>query len=152
MKTFDLRHLRQFVAVAEELHFGRAAERLGIAQPPLSQAIQRLESALGVALFERVKRSIKLTPAGKVLLEEGRQILVRADLTAQLVRRTAAGEIARLRIGCMPWSLLPALPHAIRNFRGHWPDHHSGRAPKHAAGKGATISQRRWALHRRNYW
>ncbi|MFJ1754100.1 LysR family transcriptional regulator [Kitasatospora sp. NPDC088134] len=85
MDTLETRELRYFVAVAEELHFGRAAERLGMAQPPLSRAVQQLERRLGVRLLERNRRGVRLTGAGEVLLHEGRAAL---DATAAAVRRT----------------------------------------------------------------
>ena len=85
METLEIRELRYFVAVAEELHFGRAAERLGMAQPPLSRAIQQLERRLGVSLLERDRRGVSLTGAGKVLLDEGRAAL---DATTAASRRT----------------------------------------------------------------
>ncbi|MBO0512068.1 LysR family transcriptional regulator [Streptomyces beijiangensis] len=85
MDTLETRELRYFVAVAEELHFGRAAERLGMAQPPLSRAIQQLERRIGVSLLERNRRGVSLTDAGDVLLHEGRAAL---DATAAAARRT----------------------------------------------------------------
>ncbi|WP_328557715.1 MULTISPECIES: LysR family transcriptional regulator [unclassified Streptomyces] len=85
MDTLETRELRYFMAVAEELHFGRAAERLGMAQPPLSRAIQQLERRLGVSLLERNRRGVSLTDAGEVLLHEGRAAL---DATAAAARRT----------------------------------------------------------------
>ena len=88
----ETRELRYFVAVAEELHFGRAAERLGIAQPPLSRAIRQLEVRLGATLLERGSRTVSLTPAGAVLLDEGRVALTAIDAAEARVRRVALGE------------------------------------------------------------
>ncbi|SHN47355.1 LysR family transcriptional regulator [Cryptosporangium aurantiacum] len=87
----ETRELRYFVAVAEELHFGRAAQRLGIAQPPLSRAIQRLERRLGVALLERTSRAVTLTDAGSVLLREGLAALDAIDAADRRTRRAVAG-------------------------------------------------------------
>ncbi|MFB7334826.1 LysR substrate-binding domain-containing protein [Streptomyces adustus] len=108
----DLRHLRYYVAVAEERHFGRAAERLHMAQPPLSQAIRRLESELGVQLLHRTTRRVDLTEAGRAYLERARAILAEVDEAADLARRVAAGVVGRLAIGCVgsaTYSLLPTL-------------------------------------------
>jgi len=88
----ETRELRYFVAVAEELHFGRAAQRLGIAQPPLSRAIQQLERRLGVTLLARTGRSVALTEAGAVLLREGRAALDAVDAAGRRARRAAAGQ------------------------------------------------------------
>ena len=117
----ELRHLRHFVAVAEELHFARAAKKLKIAQPPLSQSIMRLEESLGARLLERSSRSVQLTPAGQALLPEARDILARAALAERLVQRIASGELARLRVGFVPMSATVSLPRAVRAFRRHWP-------------------------------
>jgi DNA-binding transcriptional LysR family regulator len=87
----ETRELRYFVAVAEELHFGRAADRLGIAQPPLSRAIQQLERRLGVTLLERTSRSVALTEAGSVLLREGRAALDAVDAAGRRTRRAGTG-------------------------------------------------------------
>ena len=95
----ELRHLRYFVVLAEELHFGRAAERLHIVQPTISRQISRLEQDLGVALFHRTKRSVRLTEAGRVLLEEARQLLERSEEAILKTRRAAAGEAGTLCVG-----------------------------------------------------
>jgi LysR family transcriptional regulator, benzoate and cis,cis-muconate-responsive activator of ben and cat genes len=91
-RALDSENIRKFVAVAEELHFGRAAQRLGIAQPPLSRAIQQLERRLGVTLLERAGRTVTLTEAGSVLLREGRAALDAVDAAGRRTRRAAAGE------------------------------------------------------------
>jgi DNA-binding transcriptional LysR family regulator len=108
----DLRQLRYFVAVAEERHFGRAAARLHMAQPPLSQAIRQLEGELGVTLLHRTTRRVDLTDAGIAYLERARAILAEVDEAAQHARRVAAGAVGHLTIGCVgsaTYSLLPAL-------------------------------------------
>ncbi|WP_018151552.1 LysR substrate-binding domain-containing protein [Leeia oryzae] len=114
----ELRHLRYFVAVAEELHFSRAAEKLHIGQPPLSQQIQALEQEIGTPLFERSKRHVALTPAGKHFLAQARQILANAESASQEARRIGLGEAGELRIGftsSLPFSnLLPRVIHAYR--------------------------------------
>ncbi|MFF3949786.1 LysR family transcriptional regulator [Streptomyces sp. NPDC001902] len=92
-----LRHLRIFVAVAEELHFGRAADRLGTAQPPVSQAVRALERELGAELFDRSRRRTALTSAGALLLEEARELLAREDRLRALARRAADGGLGTLR-------------------------------------------------------
>ncbi|OYN96400.1 DNA-binding transcriptional LysR family regulator [Propionibacteriaceae bacterium ES.041] len=107
-----LQHLRYFVAVAEERHFGRAAERLQMAQPPLSQQIRRLEREVGTPLFTRTTRRVDLTPAGAAYLERARAILAAVDEAAEEARRVAAGLVGHLVIGCVgsvTYSLLPAL-------------------------------------------
>jgi DNA-binding transcriptional LysR family regulator len=95
----ETRELRYFIAVAEELHFGRAAERLGMAQPPLSRAIQQLERRLGVALFERVNRGVTLTEAGSVLLCEGRAALDAVEAAARRTRRAGTGLVLVMKAG-----------------------------------------------------
>jgi DNA-binding transcriptional LysR family regulator len=119
----ELRHLRYFVAVAEELHFHRAAERLHISQPPLSQQIRALERELGVALFERNRRRVELTPAGASFLEEARGILEATERAADNARRVAAGELGSLRIGFVGSATFsPTLPAILREFRDCYPD------------------------------
>jgi DNA-binding transcriptional LysR family regulator len=113
----ELRHLRYFVAVAEEQHFGRAAERLHMAQPPLSQQIRRLEAELGVELLHRTTRRVELSAAGELLLERARTILAAADAAAEDCRRAAAGEIGRLSVGftgSTTYALLPSVATALR--------------------------------------
>ena len=113
----ELRHLRYFVAVAEERHFGRAAARLHIAQPPLSQQIRRFEAELGEPLLYRTTRSVELSPAGEVLLDRGREILAEVDSAIEDARRAARGEYGRLAIGftgSCTYTMLPALAAALR--------------------------------------
>jgi DNA-binding transcriptional LysR family regulator len=117
----ELRHLRYFVAVAEELHFGRAAKRLHITQPPLSQQIQLLERELGVKLFVR-GRKIQLTEAGRVLLEEARRTIEVAERAARATRAAGAGEAARLRVGYPAATLVELVPAALRAFAERCPD------------------------------
>src|SRR5262245_11938704 len=117
----DLRKLRYFVAVAEELHFGRAAERLRLSQPPLSVHVRTLERELGVQLFVRNRRRVTLTVAGSVLLEEAHRLLRQAELSVLHVRRAASGEVGRLAIGfvsTVDYSILPSL---VGRFRAKHP-------------------------------
>lgn len=113
----ELRHLRYFRAVAEELHFGRAAQRLHIAQPPLSQQIRQLERELGVSLLTRTTRSVELTAAGRSYLSNAVHILDAVEEAAEQARRIADGAQGRLVIGCVgsaTYSLLPQLVRALR--------------------------------------
>ncbi|AUB39088.1 DNA-binding transcriptional regulator, LysR family [Nostoc flagelliforme CCNUN1] len=114
----ELRHLRYFIAVAEELHFTKAAERLHIAQPPLSQQIQQLEAELGVKLFERkTKRQVQLTEAGKVFLQEAYQLLMQLETAVALTQRTGRGETGQLRIGFTSLVIYDLLPLILQQFR-----------------------------------
>jgi DNA-binding transcriptional LysR family regulator len=113
----ELRHLRYFVAVAEELHFRRAAERLRIAQSPLSQQIMALEHDLGVNLFLRDKHRVELTHAGEVFLPEARDLLERAKAAATIALRAQRGEHGRLRIGYLTSATSDLLSQVVRSFK-----------------------------------
>jgi DNA-binding transcriptional LysR family regulator len=117
----ELRHLRYFVAVAEECHFGRAAERLHIAQPPLSQQIKQLETDLGVQLLTRSTRKVELTPAGARYLERARTILASIDAAGTEASRVAAGEIGRVAIGFTGSATYDLLPRLARVLREDFP-------------------------------
>ena len=116
----ELRHFRYFVALAEELHFGRAAQRLHISQPPLSQQIAALEKEIGVPLLRRTSRVVELTEAGKRFLEEARETLAQANNSVALARRAAKGEIGRLHVGFVP--ICGVIPVAIRRFMRRFPE------------------------------
>jgi len=117
----ELRQLRYFVAVAEEMHFGRAAQRLHMTQPPLSQSIQALEALLGTPLFARTSRSVTLTPAGAALLPHARQLLLDAQALPDLARRAAAGESGRLSLAFVSTADYSVLPPFLRQFRAAYP-------------------------------
>ena len=119
---FELSQLRCFVAVAEELHFGRAAERLNMTQPPLSRQIQLLEHHVGVQLLERSSRTVRLTAAGKAFLPEALRIVRLADEAAFIARRVAKGEHGRLAIGFTSASGYALLPEVVRRLRLHAPN------------------------------
>ena len=120
-ERIELRHLKYFVAVAEELHFGQAARRLGIAQPPLSVQIQRLEAELGVPLFERTSRRVELTAAGHRLLEEGKRILDDFSGAMEAARRAARGETGSITVAFAASVMFLSLPRIIRRFREEFP-------------------------------
>ncbi|HYD97541.1 MAG TPA: LysR substrate-binding domain-containing protein [Noviherbaspirillum sp.] len=119
--NIELRQLRYFVAVAEENHFGRAAARLHMTQPPLSQTIQALETALGTPLFLRTRRSVALTPAGAALLPEARRILHQAEALPALARRAATGESGLLSLSFVSTADYSVLPPLLREFRERYP-------------------------------
>lgn len=119
----ELRHLRYFVAVAEELHFTRAAARLGIGQPPLSQQIQQLEQELGLPLFRRLPRGVALTEAGQSFFDDARAILANVERASAQARRVARGEQGRLRVGMINSAPFhPFVPRVIREFGQRYPD------------------------------
>src|SRR6187549_3116901 len=117
----DLRAWRQFVAVAEELHFGRAALRLHMTQPPVTQAIAQLEKTLGVVLFDRTRRRVALTPAGEALLPDVRELLARAQALPARARAAAAGEVGRVRLAFVSTIGFERLPAWVRDFRAGSP-------------------------------
>lgn len=117
----ELRRLRYFVAVAEELHFRRAAERLHLAQPALSQQVRKLEVELGVELLHRTKRGVALTSPGAIFLGEARRLLRQADDAARTAREAHAGAAGRLRLGRVADAVPAVLPRAIVAFAGRYP-------------------------------
>src|SRR5215475_1869678 len=119
----ELRHLRYFVAVAEELHFSRAAARLNIATPTLSAQIQALESSLGAQLFTRKTRSVALTHVGKRFLDEARATLRQADQAEMVGRRAARGDLGSIALGCVLSGVFGGIvPRSIIGFRTTHPD------------------------------
>ncbi|MDT0345994.1 LysR family transcriptional regulator [Streptomyces litchfieldiae] len=118
----ELRQLRYFLAVAEELHFGRAAERLGITQPALSQQIKRLENDLGARLLTREARRVSLSAAGAAFLPEARETLARAGRAARVARRTAAGQAGRVILGFVGSATDELLPRALPALRARHPE------------------------------
>jgi DNA-binding transcriptional LysR family regulator len=118
----ELRHLRYFLAVAEELNFSRAAERLNMAQPPLSAAIRQLEQELGAPLFTRTTREVRLTQAGEAFLAGARATLAELDRAMTDARRASDGELGRLRIGFSWGARFVTLPALGRAFRASYPD------------------------------
>src|SRR6202011_1357054 len=119
----ELRHLRYFVAVGEDQHYGRAAERLGIAQPALSRQIQDLEKELGFALFDRLPRGVKLSAAGKLFLSDARRILQEVEGAKRRAERVAIGKAGTLRVGfveALSWH--GVVPNSFRRFRRRQPD------------------------------
>ena len=120
--NFELRQLRHFVTVAEELHFGRAAERLHMTQPPLSQSIAGLEELLGAPLFLRNRRQVSLTAAGSALLPEARRLLDDAGALPDLVRRVAEGRAGRLTLAFVSTADYSVLPAILQRYRAAFPD------------------------------
>jgi DNA-binding transcriptional LysR family regulator len=118
----EVRHLRYFLAVAEELHFSRAAERVGIAQPALSQQIKRLEASVGVELFRRTKRRVALTPAGAAMVVPARTALSAVAATRTAAQRASRGEVGQLTIGFIESAAAAVIPQAVRRFRHDHPD------------------------------
>lgn len=132
----EIRHLRYFVVVAEELHFNRAAERLHIQQPPLSRQIRQLEKEIGAELFQRTTRSVKLTAAGRAFEKEALEILRMVDSSAAAAQRAAQGITGRLRVGFTGSNTYSLLPIVASNFRQAFPD-----AELHAEGEMLSPAQ-----------
>lgn len=118
----DLRQLRQFLAVAEELHFGRAAQRLHMTQPPLTMSIRQMETLLGVPLFERTSRSVALAPAGAALLPIARRLLNEMQCIPATLQAAAQGRLGRLRLGFVSTMGFGGLPQWLRSFRVAHPE------------------------------
>jgi DNA-binding transcriptional LysR family regulator len=120
----EFRQIRTFVALAECLHFGHAAEQLGIAQPHVSRRIRQLEDDLGVALFLRNRRNVKLTEAGRVFLDEARRMLADAELAREHARESALGRRGRLNLTLIASAMIGVLPTILHAFRNRYPDVH----------------------------
>jgi DNA-binding transcriptional LysR family regulator len=121
----DFRRIRYFIVLSEELHFGRAAQRLNIAQPPLSQQIRVLEEELGARLFERTNRHVELTAAGKALVPEARALLAQAERTGLVAQRAQRGEVGELRVGFTGSAAFSTvIPRLIFEYRQRLPDMH----------------------------
>ena len=120
--ALSFRSLGAFVAVAEELHFGAAAARLHMTQPPLSQQIRQLEASLGTELFSRTTRSVQLTVAGKVLLDRARQLLADSDAAEHAVVRAGRGEVGTLALGFPHSAAYRLLPRAIASYKSQYPE------------------------------
>src|SRR5689334_10137326 len=122
MSSMELRHLRYFVAVAEELHFRRAAQRLHMSQPPLSQQIRKLEEDVGATLLVRNQRRVELTAAGAAYYARARDILDAVEDAAREARRVQRGEVGRLAVGFVGSALYSVVPELLRSFRERHPD------------------------------
>ncbi|MGI5489946.1 LysR substrate-binding domain-containing protein [Microtetraspora malaysiensis] len=121
-KDFSLQQLRLFVAVAEELHFRRAAERVHLSQPPLTRQVRALEDSLGVTLLERTSRRVNLTPAGVVFLEEARRVLSAVDQARRAAVRAETGQLGSIIVGFIESAALDLLPQVLPRFRDQFTD------------------------------
>jgi len=119
---FDLGHARSFIAVAEEMHFGRAAAKLNLTQSPLSRQIQMLEQTLGVTLLDRTTRAVRLTPAGRTFLAEAYRVLAAAESAARITRRAARGESGVIRLSFTAASAYRTLPRVVAHVRARLPE------------------------------
>lgn len=132
----DLRHLKYFIAVAEELNIGRAALRLHISQPPLTRQIRQLEEELGVQLLLRTPRGVELTHAGEVFLGEARNVRALLEQAVEKARRAGEGKLGRLDIGIFGTGIISAIPRMLQQFRAGYPD---VRVVLHTLGKDEQI-------------
>lgn len=131
--NIELRHLRYFLAVADELHFGRAAEKLNISQPPLSQQIQALEAHTGALLFERNNRNVRLTPAGEMFRQEAQSILNQVELATERAARIQRGEVGELRIGFTSSApFIHTISRSLIDFRRRYPGVHIQMLERHS--------------------
>ncbi len=137
-----IRWLEYFVAVAEERHFGRAAERLGIAQPPLSRQIKQIEDDLGVLLFNRGRSQVSLTQAGEKLLERAQEILSLLEEAQLEARRIGQGAEGRLRIGFVGSTTYGVIPNVLKSYRRHYPEVALGLFPMNNAGLRSALIRR----------
>ncbi|MBX3595027.1 LysR substrate-binding domain-containing protein [Sphingomonas sp.] len=142
----DIRQMRYFIAVAEELSFSRAARRLGMSQPPLSQQIQAIETALGVRLLDRTTRSVRLTHAGSVLLDEARKLVDQAARSADRIDRVRRGELGQLRIGTLSSACFQILPTFLAQLKRDRPDIAIALRERDTAHALAELSERRLDL------
>ncbi len=133
----ELRHVRYFIAVAEHLHFGHAADALVTAQPSLSRQIQQLEDELGVKLFERTNRRVALTPAGEIFLGDARRVVQTVDASVRHVREAADGTRGQLRVAYISGAMMMRLPAVLREYRRRFPHvevvPHATPYPEHVA-------------------
>lgn len=120
-RSLEFRHLRYFLALADELHYGRAAQRLSMSQPPLSVAIQQLEASVGARLFDRDSKGVRLTPAGEAFRASAQALLDRAEDACALAREVQAGEVGRLRLGFVGSTLFSGLSGWLRAFHASHP-------------------------------
>lgn len=142
----ELRHLRYFTAVAEELHFGRAAQRLHLAQPPLSQQIRKLEQIVGYPLFTRTSRSVKLTGAGEVFLERARRTLRNVQEDLEEARSMGRGEAGFLRVGFIGSSMLTSLPAMLGEYRREYPSVQLQLHEAHTAQVMQSVASGQWDI------
>ena len=147
--SIDLKQLRYFLAVAEEKSFSRAAERLHISQPPLSQQIMKLEGELGVRLFARTTRSFELTVAGRALMGEAADLLGRMRMTIDTIRQIDRGEVGRLRVGIVGSAMWGPVPSLLEQFhtrfpRVSWTLHESGPTTQYEALRAKQIDVGFW--------